>query len=63
MEYPNPQSIAKVPTNESGMVTTGINEARAERRNANTTRATIARLSISVLLTSLMDRRTSPVTS
>ena len=52
-----------MPISDSGMVTTGISEARAERRKANTTRATIARLSSSVLTTSLIEARTVDVPS
>ena len=55
--------IANVPIRESGIVTTGMTEARTDRRKANTTRATIARLSSNVLITSVIDPRTLSVAS
>ena len=55
MEKPIADIIAKVPTSDSGIVTSGTSTARHEPRNANTTRPTITSDSASVITTSRIE--------
>ena len=57
MENPIAAIIAKVPTSDSGMVTSGTSTERGEPRNANTTSATIRSDSARVTTTSWIDPR------
>ena len=61
IEKPHIQRMPNVPMRDSGMVTTGTNVARGERRKANTTSVTISRLSPNVFATSFMEERMESV--
>ena len=52
MEKPSASMIASVPTNESGMATTGISTERGEPKNAKMTHITMNKASINVTATS-----------
>ena len=63
MEKPKTSIIAKAPTSESGMATTGITTERGEPRKANTTRVTISTASTRVVTTSWIELFTNSVES
>ena len=60
-EKPNSSIIAKVPTSDSGIATTGITTERGEPRKANTTSVTITNASASVRATSRIELLTKAV--
>jgi hypothetical protein len=63
MEKPKASIIAKVPTSDSGIATTGMNTERGEPRNRNTTSTTITSASTRLVTTSSIEEVTKALES